>query len=171
MGDPETGINAHSGDSEYLVLYVVFDETSEHWVVVNAVYVAHGGPTMKYQNQMQYPDGTIGGYPRVWVANGKHASYATERACNAGGAVGADDCSYNVDDERLQVLSSRNLGSEFHQFLNCVASESPYSYPGTECFWYVAVYPLYQFCGWDLDRTSCATAYYWHLQDYGFCLE
>ncbi len=85
---------------------------------------------------MENPDGHDLGYPRVWVARNKHASYPRERTCNNGGTLGSDDCSDNIDEARVLVDRYRNLGSYQHQFLNCVTSENPISYPGTECFWH-----------------------------------
>lgn len=151
-----------------MVLYAVFDEVSEHWMLFTAFYAAHhnaDGDSDFYglYNQFPYPD-VDRGYPRVWVANDKHGSYRSKGACNDGGLANKDDCSYNYDDERVDVEPTRNLGSQQFQFLNCVYSENRYSYPGTECFWTSG----YDFCGWDLDRTNCASDYAAVLDEFGF---
>jgi hypothetical protein len=170
-GDPETGgYGSHSGDSEFVILYVEFDESTEHWLLTGAFYAAHHEnyalnlwDTYKPASGFEMPD-KVNGYPRVWVANDKHASYPHKRACNNGGALNADDCNSNVDDERIEVSHLRNIGSADNPFTNCVASENPISYPGTECFWSAS----YSFCGWDLDRTNCSSPYADHLKEFGF---
>jgi hypothetical protein len=153
-----------SGDSEYVVIHVTYVPSTKHWVLTTAYYAAHGVATFWAQTQLQFPDGQLGGYPRVWVTNKKHGSYISERSCNSGGELGWDDCRYNVDDERVEVSPYRNLGSGTNRFLNCVYSENPIAYQGTECFWNAG----YSFCGWDLDRTDCSTPYYDPLSAAGF---
>ncbi len=172
FGDGYPG-DAHSGDSEYIVLRVVFDEVTEHWMLSSAFYAAHIDYLYDPPEEsnwegtytaLQYPDGKYRGYPRVWVSNDKHASYISERACDNGGFLGADDCSSNVDYERILVGRYRNIGSAQNRFYDCVFSENPVSYAGVECFWNVD----WDFCGWDLDRTDCATANAFHLGFNGF---
>jgi len=169
-GDPETGTSSHSGDSEFVVLWVSFNETSEHWLLEGAFYAAHheeGEPPWNDRegpySMFETPDKDRG-YTRVWVANGKHASYPNKRTCNRSGTFFADDCSYNSDDERVEVSRYRNIGSATHRFYNCVYSENQVSYPGTECYWNQG----YEFCGWDLDRTQCSTPYAQHLEEFGY---
>ena len=167
-GDPFFG-GGHSGDSEFVVLYVEFDDASEHWQLAGAYYAAHHGQVFDYDtwygpySALPTPD-VERGYPRVWVAKGKNASYPSKRMCNDGGFGDGDDCNGNIDEGRLDVSRFRNLGSANHRFYNCVYSENPISYPGTECFWN----SVYDFCGWDLDRTQCSTPYADHLAEFGF---
>lgn len=171
-GDPFGG-GGHIGDSEFIVLYIDYDEMSQHWRMTGALYAAHWGETpfdFTYASHQtfEFPDADQG-YPRVWVARGKHASYPTERKCNEGGYIEADDCSDNTDDARIDLFADRNVGSGDYPFRNCVYSENPVSYAGIECFWYDPPPPLeYEFCGWNLDRTSCSTGYFSHLSEFGF---
>lgn len=170
LGDSVIGVfvdGGHSGDSEFVVLRVGYNASTKHWILWNAFYAAHHETSTESDFQGPYPDfeypDVYRGYPRVWAADKKHGSYISKVACNRGGLEGSDDCSYNRDRDRLEILWNRNLGTGSHQFKNCVSSTNPISYPGTECFWdYLA------FCGWDLDRTNCSTAYRSWLNEFGF---
>lgn len=81
-----------------------------------------------------FPTG-FGDYPNMWIAKGKHAGYATQSACNSGGVFGADACPDNVSDSRIQVLSTRNLGTRSTPLKDCVLSVTPSTRHGQECFW------------------------------------
>jgi len=167
-------VDAHKGDSEYVLLWVGYDEVTMHWYAKWAYYSAHGGSGFAGRaSLLEYPDHELG-YPRVWVAHGKHGGYRARHTCNAGGFGELDDCTNNVDDERVEVIRERNLGSGEFQFLDCALSESPGTYPGTECYWYVDPqqewFP-FEFCGWNYlpaYRDGCATAYGVILDDWGF---
>jgi len=72
---------------------------------------AHWGSSAEsssFRSQGNY--GSLG-YQRVWSAEGKHAMYPTQSACNGGGFYGADDCGDNrcdiVDEVFLKV---QNVG-------------------------------------------------------------
>jgi hypothetical protein len=166
-GDDTFG-DGHSGDSEFVIVRVVYDTVSKHWQLWSMFFAAHHGELGQADEDLlfgavQYPDGTSRGYPRVWVADKKHASYRSKRKCDAGNRT-LDTCQYNVDDDRVEVNVFRNLGSSSVPFTNCVTSENPISYQGTECFWQAS----YSFCGWDSDRTDCAGPYADHLVEFGF---
>lgn len=169
---------AHKGDSEFVVLWIGFREATQHWELTWAYYAAHHGEPGESDfvgaaRLLEFPDQYYG-YPRIWVAKSKHASYISRDACNAGGLLGFDACETNQDDRRVEVLQERNLGSGEHRFLNCVTTteSSPYTYPGTECFWHDPINTTYEFCGWgyaDYDRDlGCATRYAVHLATFGF---
>lgn len=167
-------VSAHKGDSEFVVLWIGYDTSTEHWQVEWAYYAAHHPSGSDYagtSRSLEYPDKQYG-YPRIWVAKSKHASYISQQACDDGGTAGFDSCDTNSDDRRVEVLRERNLGSGVHRFVNCVATteSSPYTYPGTECFWEATT--GYEFCGWgyaDYDRDlGCATKYADHLEVFGF---
>jgi hypothetical protein len=162
----------HSGDSEFVVLWITYHSQSKHWMTNFAFYASHHGETFPPCTEndftgpgrsLEYPEKYLG-YPRVWVAYRSHASSPTASKCDDGAAFGWDNCDYNVDDERVAVSHLRNLGSGSSPFRNCMSSENPISFPGAECFWQ----PGYEFCGWDLDRTDCATPYADHLAEFGF---
>src|SRR3972149_6604325 len=89
----------HNGDSEAIFLEVYYNFGTRHWVLDNARYSQHGSyPTYvrvpssaTYPTQLEYP-GRLGGYPRAYVSQGKHANYPTTSACNSGGAFNTDTC-------------------------------------------------------------------------------
>jgi hypothetical protein len=109
LGNPCKG---HIGDSEWIRLDVTYDEASQHWYLADAKYSAHtwhvdfdrhtksgwlyvssssdgGGPIWYPRNYMEYPDGKIGGGPRAYVADNKHANYPTDSYCDGPGGLGA----------------------------------------------------------------------------------
>jgi hypothetical protein len=136
--------NGHNGDSESLWLMLRYNATTMHWLLESAYYSAHEGwnyrnlnATVGYAGDVQYP-AKLGGYPRVWVSEGKHAGYFSQTACNGGGTLGADDCSDVDSYSRLEWSSFWNLGSQAVPLLNGVASRNPEWYPASgrkECFW------------------------------------
>lgn len=135
----------HNGDSEAVVLDLRYHVASSHWVLDAAYYSQHGAwhdypPTSNGYPSIQYPS-QLGGYPRVWVAQGKHANYISQSACNAGAAFHADTC-VDVDVATRQTAGSvYNIGSRIGHTASqdCWASEDPsYIYYGsgrTECYW------------------------------------
>lgn len=110
-----------------------------------AHYSQHGAwydypPTSEGYPSIQYP-AVLGGYPRVWVAQGKHASYISQSACNAGAKFHADTC-VDVDTSvRLSAAQIYNIGSRSSHTAgqDCWVSQDPsYLYYGsgrTECYW------------------------------------
>lgn len=77
----------HNGDSEAIALDVEYDEGTKHWKLQEARYSQHGdfvtydaySCTFVYNVgclYLVYPDKDRG-YPRAYVAEGKHANYAT----------------------------------------------------------------------------------------------
>jgi len=144
----------------------------------SAFYAAHHPSGSDFEgnySQFEYPDNVDRGYPRVWVARDKHASYKGKSDCNVGALGQLDDCTGNRDDERVEVREERNIGSEQTKLVNCVGSIKPVLYPGTECFWNFSHYDYqefrwvgYEFCGWDLDRSNCSTGYAEHLAEFNF---
>lgn len=163
--DPTAG---HSGDSEFIVVDLLYDETSQHWSVTGMFTSAHyhtnaDGSRWAYgPHGIEWGDGHIGGYPSVWVGYGKHSNYSTRTLCNAGRGLGGaahDDCNPNaVNVERLFFSASRNLGSWHHNLLNgnasvesCAPSQDRAAFnPGVECFWRErnADHPNQNFQGW-----------------------
>jgi len=142
------GCQGHPGDSESIGMLVKYDSGSHHWVLEYLYLSQHdtyqtiasgtkGYPAVTYPNEK-------GGRPRVFVATGKHANYATVSECDSGGQFGVDSCS----PDRFEVVRTGepyNLGSEAVKFVNCVASDHPvYSQYGySECYWTAP-----KFAGW-----------------------
>lgn len=140
----DPGLGAHNGDSEYIILYLYYDYDSEHWVLNTAYYSQHDGYGVysslnnAYPTQLYYPS-HIGTYPRSWVAEGKHANYATQGECNGGGPLGNDTCVDNNTTARVEVSSYWNIGARNSHSIDCVVSRNPsYEYYGMgrqECYW------------------------------------
>jgi hypothetical protein len=150
--------DGHNGDSEMILLTVYYNYETEHWVLGEAAYSAHGEyneytrGNKAYPPLLTYPD-RKGGYPRAWVSMGKHANYATRASCNSGGVLGTDDCSANNAAVRLEWSAYWNLGSSSHPRIDCVVSRDPsYEYYGSgrqECFWTGS-----DFAGWVPDNVG-----------------
>lgn len=163
----------HLGDSEYILLDVVYIPSTEHWELRNAAYSQHGTPQLffglfgkSWPSMLEYP-AKFGGYPAVYIARQKHANYKDEADCDSGGTANSDDCIINRE-VRLDVLSNANLGSRDVSFIDCVFSAVPSQNPGTECYWTDIGY----FAGWqDLGNASIsgtADPYLDFLSAHGF---
>ena len=120
---------------------------------------------------MEYPDRTAG-YPRVYVADRKHANYPTNSYCDQHGGeplgihTNSDDCDSQRTSIRLEVGPQKNIGSRSSPFLDCMVTDStnhPTTIVGrTECYWTVK-----PFTGWYGVAPS-AGAYSDHLNVIGF---
>jgi hypothetical protein len=142
--------DGHNGDSESIFLAIHYNEGTHHWVLSTAAYSQHEGRTVYGLSTcgvpgpgggcyyLEWPN-KFGGYPRAWVAEGKHGSYATKNECNYGGTVDSDTCDDNDTPARVFVSGNRNIGSRAHQTINCTIAEDPaYQYYGSgrqECYW------------------------------------
>lgn len=93
---------------------------------------------------LTYPD-KVGGFPRVWVADGKHANYPTQSYCDDHGGMiygvilSSDACSNPRSETRVTVGSTYNVGSDDNRLIDCVTSNNP-NHPACslqieECFW------------------------------------
>lgn len=143
----DTGLNPyqHEGDSEFVELHVRFDPTlttggtSGRWVLQKALLSAHWKSSANrtgYYNwdQFRYPTGSRD-HPRIWVAEDNHANYKSSSDCWS--VITPEDvCSEDTPLlERASVVATRNLGSQWAQFINCTYSSQPTVYTGIECFW------------------------------------
>lgn len=154
--------SGHGGDSEWIRLDVKYDVVSHHWFLADAKYSAHtwhvdfdlrssdsslyvspssdGGGSALQRNYIEYPDSTVGGYPRSYVADGKHANCPTDAYCDGpGGIGGSDNCGAVRSLARFNVTMSNNLGSRSRPFINCVATQRT-DHPAhglgyQECYW------------------------------------
>lgn len=180
----------HSGDSEWLTLDVKYYDSIKHWALVDAHFSAHdwhvpfvltsdttlltnsthdNGGDGWFPALMTYPD-KKGGYPRVYVADRKHANYPTDSYCDSHGAIvlgqrtDFDECDSQRNEVRIEVAANGNIGSRSTPFIDCVVTartDHP-NYGGgrTECYWTVK-----QFQGWLLGGVP-ADPYSNHLLNY-----
>ena len=136
----------HNGDNEATFLTVYYDQAHKHWILDEARYAQHGvheayprGANL-YPKMLTYPV-KAGGYPRAYVAEGKHASYGSRSECSGGGEYGTDNCDHVNTAARVEWSASYNRGSRaVHTAAqDCVTSRNPSStYYGSgrqECFW------------------------------------
>jgi hypothetical protein len=135
----------HNGDSELVALDVFYNQSTQHWVLGEAIYSQHTSlksypKTFKGYPSMEYP-AHPGSYPRVYIAEGKHANYDTRQHCNEGGVAGQDTCTRVNTAVRITAPVSQNLGSRGVRWIDCVYSQNPnyeyYNHPNkrTECYW------------------------------------
>ncbi len=139
----------HVGDSEFVVLDLRFDTESHHWVVDKVYLSQHGNVetvssgSSPYPSAFTYPD-KLGGYPLVYVADGKHAGYSSAVACDNGGTLGFDACRSPRITSRVFIPNNNgNVGSALHHWVDCIGTTNPLhpatltSGPGTrsECYW------------------------------------
>lgn len=163
--------SGHSGDSELIALDLEYNPETSHWVLATAWYsahdelIAHARGWNEYPTQLTYPSHP-GAYPRAWVAFGKHANYASQEECDAGGALGFDHCSLANTGARVAAGNQLNIGSRsvHTSAQDCMPSSNPiYSGNGVvECYW-----TWKRFSGWAGTYPD-ASAYSWKLYGLGF---
>jgi hypothetical protein len=152
------GCGAHAGDSELLVLDVApTAREGGRWAVVGVFLSAHcggrsAGRCRWYRgaelDRFTWTAGESRGAPRVWVARGKHAHYASARDCDRG-HWGYDACDRNTAVVRFPIRSAaQNLGSRTRPIPapdGCrTASALPLGSAGLE--------PTARECPWDATR-------------------
>lgn len=139
-----SSISAHQGDSEYITVNLI-NSRSRGWIATSTCGSHHGSLSCQLGSNW-------------WVAEKKHANYASQQLCNSGGIAGSDNCANNDAPSDVSVRSDANLGSAHRMLLNCVSTPAQWR-NGTECFWTGS-----SFCGWT-SRTGdpCATPYSTHL--------
>jgi hypothetical protein len=126
LGDDVFG-DAHSGDSEVYSILVARKDTDgadwgttwdvakndvSQWRLIKEFMSAHWtadhGDSSSYRSQGNYGSTA---YQKVWCAEGKHAMYPSQSACNDGGWFSADDCSDNRCDIVTEVFTKvQNVG-------------------------------------------------------------
>lgn len=174
--NPPIKCAGHNGDSEAAFLEVKYHPASSHWVLTRAMYSEHESYGVYesgldgYPSVLTYPE-RLGGYPRVYLAEGKHAGYATRNECNEGGFWGVDTCVDVNTALRVVAGAQLNLGSRASHTTDqdCTASASTsYEYYGSgrlECYW-----TSQSFRGWipAYIGGGAAAAYSPRLLDQGF---
>lgn len=177
------GCAGHAGDSESIVLDLSYHATSQHWRVIRAYLSVHGEqyvcmesgtslpcipPHPRFQaGTLQFP-GHPQAVPLVLVADGKHANYPTDSACDSGGHYGSDECDSPRYLDVVLVSQSNNIGSRSHPLIDGITTGNP-SHP-VYANQYVEYYWTSQpFRGWfspSIPTTS--NAYSAILADCGF---
>lgn len=171
LGDDTFG-GSHRGDSEvYAVLLARKDTDGSDWGVswdvaktdpgywrlIREFLSAHWGAGWPAESSSFRSHGNFGttSYQRVWCAEGKHAMYPTQSACNNGGPADADDCGDNRCDIVSEVyLKTQNIG-EWYASLNRYIP-----YPGSS----KSVPPSGSYDMWSFQSFGSATAYREHME-------
>jgi hypothetical protein len=136
-GSGPLGSGAHRGDSEFLIVDVVWAGSA--WKLDRVFMSAHwrslDGLTDRSDTydwwELYYAD-VERGRPLVVVSLSKHANYNSESRCTLSVEAGCHRAGSLAD---VEVLPYRNLGSSAVPLVDCVPSMTPEMYPGTECFW------------------------------------
>jgi hypothetical protein len=132
----DCGTGGHTGDSEFIQLRITFVGATKHWKLVDSWISAHasdglvGANRSTWGNVFEWPSGRKYSYPRIYVAENKHAHYRSSTACTNG----ADTCNGFTDAGRFRVWSGNNIGNFHKPLKNCVASMKNALSP-VECFW------------------------------------
>lgn len=171
LGDDTFG-GAHRGDSETYAILVARKDTDGadwgvdwsvaqndpgQWRLIKEFMSAHwtedwGVDSSSYRSHGNY--GTSS-YQRVWAAEGKHAMYPTQSACNNGGAADADDCGDNRCDIVTEVFQKvQNIGESYAPLNRYIpAPGSSKSSP-----------PSGSYDMWSYQPFGTATAYREHME-------
>lgn len=157
----DCGSGPHRGDSEMIVIRVGYNNTTQHWELVEAFLSAHfmganDNSRVYAWNALTYVIWPLRGYPIVWVAKGKHANYAAQ-GCGSLFSYSTDTCAGNVNAGRFAVYQSHNVGGYNHKLVNCTASQNTlYAFNDRlECFLTAGR----RFRGWQIAGTGDATDY------------
>jgi hypothetical protein len=156
----------HYGDSETIVLDVYYSAGSRHWVLHQAIYSAHGFYNIYPRLFAAYPSMNYparkGGYPRAFLALGKHALYRSNTECDDG-ELGLDECMADTY-QRVAAAGALNIGSRATHTAaqDCGRSTVFTSSTAIECYWTVR-----EFGGWQ-GKAPKAGAYSSILAFFGF---
>jgi len=179
-------LDAHEGDSEFIVLEVI-NATGSRWGTIEAtlsvhfsaelpeycfaIYGKYCGTDTYYWDDLDYPQGP---FPRIWSSLAKHANYRNRAACESGASL-QDSCGGDYVGVQIPAPASRNLGNFFNvapvlrnpstQLLSCtnwVGLTFVYGYfrTGQECFWDLN---NDRFSGWDPLRPDAGVTPYWRM--------
>jgi hypothetical protein len=170
-GSPAGSIDAHDGDSEFIIVGI-HNATGSWWTVDYVTMSAHWGAgsadhTATYGTDVLEWGDAPRGRPRIWVSVGKHANYRSRGVCMS---TWNDFCGYeyNYNSFILPVPGSANVGNVWSgtgdgRLLTCNQSLYIGSYPASECGWWnPSAYDPYgsYFGGWHANTGQAkATAY------------
>lgn len=165
LGDDVFG-EAHNGDSEVYAVLLARKDTDGgpdwgvstdtalndpgQWRLIKEFMSAHwtsAAESSTYRSQGNF--GTTA-YQKVWAAEGKHAMYPTQSACNSGGAFGADDCGDNRCDIVTEVFQKVQNVGELDAPLNQII---PYPAPARD------MSPSGTYYVWGTGTFGSATSY------------
>ncbi len=161
IGEVFSECDGHHGDSEWIILDLRYNATTQHWYLAGGKLSQHTGygtltaGSGGYPTTVKYPE-TPGGYPLIFVARQKHANYPSRETCNSGGAGNADDCSSNDQLFRPDVLANRNLGRYGRRLVDKVASTYPFYQDPVRYEW---MWSAPKFYGWQQDHSTSALGY------------
>ena len=144
----------HRGDSETYAILVARRDTDGwdwgtswevaqgdpgHWRLVKEFMSAHWGATGDSSSFRAHGNYGTSAYQTVWAAEGKHAMYPTQSACNSGASGGADDCSDNrcniVDEVFLKVRNAGQLTAPLFHYIPYPGSSKTTPPSGTYDIW------------------------------------
>jgi len=156
----------HRGDSEFVMVQVIFNFSTRHWEFQTMWMSAHYSGGINDRSRWLTPQQTTFtrrylAHPYVLVAERKHSNYPNASECGDG-ITNPDDCtpSWGALPWRMPVNPARNLGSRFVARVPCIASYGAMANSGrSECFYSEDR----KFCGWHLTSTTCPTSYYYFL--------
>ena len=145
-GSPFGSIDAHDGDSEFIIVELHCAEGSR-WVADYATFSAHWNAgagvdhTSRYfQDALEWTDGSRARV-RSWVSDDKHANYRSRSVCMS---QWNDFCGYEFSyyPRDTPLVSPANLGGLYNAYTpkavplnNCQRSQLSTTYPGVECYW------------------------------------
>ena len=113
-----SNIGEHNGDSEFAIVDVEYDATTQHWLTVGLFLSAHcgvegwGGACRWHglTDASWYQDRGRGA-PEIWVAKYKHALYKNSDWCS----YRTDECPSGLNYHRFPVqYVQQNIGSQWH---------------------------------------------------------
>ena len=153
----------HRGDSEFVMVQVVFNAGTQHWEY-QTMWLSchwHGGINSCSQwvsaSETQFRVWPLA-HPYVIVAERKHSNYRAADVC------GEDMFNYDECQPffpfRFPVDPARNVGSRHVALVPCIGSYGAMAGSGrTECFYTEDR----SFCGWHPTNTECPPSYYDYL--------
>ncbi|HET6229237.1 MAG TPA: hypothetical protein VFE05_04100 [Longimicrobiaceae bacterium] len=158
--------DAHTGDSEMIIVVVQFSPSTQHWVFrrmwTSAHYnEAHLGISTDYSEwsdtNIAFPVRT-GAFPAVWVALDKHANYRSNGRCE-GNSNAMERCGDSFLN-RFPVRADRNAGGPRADFLGCALSEVSPETNRRECFY---TPDPSGFRGWHGMQVGGTATAYWNV--------
>jgi hypothetical protein len=147
--------------SDWGTSWEVAQNNASQWRLIKEFMSAHWqatGDSSSFRSHGNYGNPT---YQRVWCAEGKHAMYPTQNACNNGGYADADDCGDNrcdiINEVFLKVQNAGEPTAPLNPYIPYPASSKTQSPSGTYDIWSGA-------------KFGDSTAYKSHLTRYlGWC--
>lgn len=153
LGDDIFG-QGHRGDSEMYAILVARRDTdgmdwgvdwsvaqndASQWRLIGEYMTAHWNTSADSSSYYTHGNNGTTSYQQVWAAEGKHALYGTQGACNDGGLGGIDDCGDNRCDIVTEVFQKvQNIGESYaplNRYIAAPASSKNLSPSGNYDMW------------------------------------